>query len=211
MKTVVKAAFNLIVVVAFMNTSALAQESNLDYATKDAMDDLKLLADLSQKNEYSGPSRDLLEKSKFGPIIQHKEIVLDGLSPNLAYFDPGKYVKVREYVSIPVIDVDGRVITVIELDKRGDEWRPSKLGKKDYVEIYQELLYKNGWDENKSCLLSVPSLGLNFLALEQNDSLSVALLQNDAFKNIPPKQLVSAKNVIDELIPIVKNHEQHSW
>jgi len=197
----------LILLVTGIIFSASGQD-DLQRVAQQAVEDLRQLV---SKEEFGGknlPSPDALANARTGNAVMHHVIELEALRSYTPQTDPNRIIKEIGRVTVPVTSaVDSRVIATIELDRNNEKWQIGELGNQQYMRIYEELRQQLDLRPEDARLVRVPTFNLYFLATGER----MALLSDQAYADIPPRELQATREVLRLLVPVAQSYNGLPW
>jgi len=188
----------------------LVEIENVHPVAKQAMITLDKLTN-EQNNQVMGfENLEEVNKIKLGAPIQIFNIRLDELLKYDSDNDPAMILSGGQNYIYPVM-IGNEVRTSIELDKIQNEWQATKFGGTNSIKLLTKIRSQiedtTGLDITAFFSVTIPSLNLYFIAHKIDGKLFLTPILDDYGFNIKAGIPMSAKSVLESILPVARKHD----
>ncbi len=184
----------------------LSQSDGIMKGAEMALRDLRILVALNTSKTYHGPTESMLRNVTFDTPIQHQIINLKDIEFYSLTGVPSEIIYPVDRVSVPVLDQCGEIVTVIDLEKRNDVWKPAVTARMQHITLLKELQDNKNLCTGDIHIVSIPELNIYFMEYDQEGQRQLALLDEKDYDDIPSKTFQEFWHVVDQLVPVAQSY-----
>ncbi len=198
---------HFMIVLAFVSCAITVkgQPATFNEVVTNALADFQELTELEEGKESKLYLS--LSQASAGETIQHYQVGLNDLQQYTEESTAQELIREIDRVSVPLVGASNEMISTIDLDKSSGDWVVAELGMSDFHASFYEMALSLEGPQTGKRLIRIPSLNLNFIGVDQDGILNMALLDNQQLDGIPRGQLMPAHEVFLLLVPLARDHD----
>jgi len=207
-KIIVTAAFVAALVLIFSQDQAQTRNQvetiSRDQVSK-AIQALSAMVTDQNFQTFGLTSKDQLRSLKAGKQYNKFMIGLDDIKKYTAGQDVQAIVKPLAAIEVPLVDQSGKIQTAIEFVKNKDKWEASGFGlSSDLAAVRNEQANRADTSRSSVSLIRIPALRTRFIGVSSSTGLNFIVLENNESLGFRQGATIAAKDAILKLVNVAK-------